>query len=69
MPFVRSIGRWTMTALVINCIAVQVGMHPRPLDALVLLGRLVRPLPIALRIPPQSGESESESDWRLGRGE
>jgi len=44
-------------------------MHPRPLDALVLLSRLMRPRPAALRIPPQPGEGVRESGWRLGRGE
>ena len=50
-------------------LAVQVRMHPRSLDALVLLRGFVRPLPIALGIPPQPGEGVRESGWRLGRGE
>jgi hypothetical protein len=50
-------------------LAVQVGMHPRTLDAFVLLGGFVRPRPIALGIPPQPGEGVRESGWRLGRVE
>ena len=44
-------------------------MHPRSLDTLVLLRGLVCPLPIVLGVPPQSGEGERESGWRLGCGE
>jgi hypothetical protein len=33
------------------------------------LGRFVRSLPIALGIPPQSGEGRREPGWRLGRCE
>ena len=50
-------------------LAMQVGVNPRSLDAFVLLGGLVRPLPVALAIPPQSDEGVGESGWRLGRGE
>ncbi len=48
---------------------MQVGVHPRTLYAFVLLRRFVGSRPIALGIPPQSGEGECESGWRLGRGE
>jgi hypothetical protein len=36
-------------------LAMQVGMHPRSLDTLVLLSGFVRSRPITLAIPPQSG--------------
>jgi hypothetical protein len=55
--------------IIIALLAVEIGMHPRPLDALVLLRGFVRPRPIALCIPPQPGEGVCESGWRLGRGE
>ena len=32
-------------------------MHPRGVTTLVLLGRFVRTLPIALGLPPQSGRA------------
>jgi hypothetical protein len=35
----------------------------------MLSGPFVRSRPIALAIPPQSGEGVRESGWRLGRGE
>jgi amino acid transporter len=38
MPFVRSIGRWAMTALVINCI-IGSGIYGLPSDLIHLLGR------------------------------
>jgi hypothetical protein len=51
--------------------AMQIGMHPQPLDTLVPLCGLVRPRPISLGIPPQPGEgvslaggSVAVSDWR-----
>ena len=44
-------------------------MNPRTLDALVLLRRFVSLFPVALRVPPQSGERVRESGRRLGRGE
>lgn len=37
---------------------MEVGMNPRFIDTFVLLRGLVRPLPIALGVPPQSGEGE-----------
>jgi len=40
---------------------MQIGVHPTTLGTFVLLSRFVRPLPIALRIPPQSAEGERES--------
>jgi hypothetical protein len=49
--------------------AVQVGMHPRTLNVFVLLRGLVRPVPIALGIPPQSGEGVRESGRRAGGGD
>ena len=49
--------------------AVEVGMHPRTLDAFVLLGGFVCSRPIAFAIPPESGEGVREFRWRLGRGE
>lgn len=49
--------------------AMQIRMYPRTLDAFVLLGEFVRPLPIALSIPPQTRERETEARRRLGRGE
>ena len=62
-------------AVPIRCVALvafltmQVGMNPRTFDAFVPLRGFVRSRPIALRIPPESGEGERESRWRLGRGE
>ena len=50
-------------------LTVQIGVYPRSLDAFILLRGLVRPRPIALGIPPQSGEGVRESGWRLGRGQ
>jgi len=50
-------------------LAVQVGVNPRTLDALVLLRGFVRSFPIALAIPPQPGEGKRESGWRFGRFE
>lgn len=38
MPFVRSIGRWAMTALVINCI-IGSGIYGLPSDLIHMLGR------------------------------
>lgn len=35
---------------------MEVGVNPRALSSFVLLGGFVRPLPIALAVPPQSGE-------------
>lgn len=35
---------------------MQVGVHPRTFDSRVLLRRFVSSLPLALSIPPQSGE-------------
>jgi hypothetical protein len=49
--------------------AMQVGVHPRTLRSFVPLSGFVRSRPIALGIPPQSSEGESESGWRLGRGD
>jgi hypothetical protein len=43
--------------------------HPRFLDALILLRGFVRPVPIALAVPPQPGERVRESRWRFGRDE
>jgi hypothetical protein len=48
---------------------MQVGMYLRTVAPFFLLGGFVRSLPIALFIPPQSGEGGRESDWRLGRCE
>ena len=45
--------------------AMKVGMHPRTLGTLILLGGFVRSLPIALSIPPQSGEREAEALGRI----
>jgi len=52
---------------VIALLAVQVRMHPRTLDPFVLLSGFVRSLPVALAIPPQSGERVREFGWRVGR--
>jgi hypothetical protein len=49
--------------------AMQIRMYPRTLDPFVLLRGLVRPVPIALRIPPQSGECGTEARRWIGRGE
>src|ERR1700727_3430442 len=38
--------------------AMQVGVHPRALRSFVLLRRFVSPRPIALGLPPKSGEGE-----------
>jgi len=67
--------RFTSPVVPIGCVVliaflpVKVGMHPRTLDAFVLLGGFVRPRPIALGIPPQPGEGVRQSGRRLGRGE
>jgi hypothetical protein len=50
-------------------LAMQIRVNSRSLDTLVRLGGFMRPFPIALAIPPQPGEGERESGWRLGRGE
>ena len=50
-------------------LAMQVGVNPRSVHAFVLLSRFVRSRPIAFAIPPESGEGETECDWRLGRGQ
>ena len=39
-------------------LAVEIRMHPRAIPAFVLLRGFVRPCPIALGVPPQSGEGE-----------
>jgi hypothetical protein len=44
-------------------------VYPRTLDTFILLGGFVRPRPITLCVPPQSGEGVRESGWRRGRGE
>src|SRR5215831_708947 len=44
-------------------------MNPRPLRAFVLLCGFVRSSPVALGVPPQSGEGASEFVRRVGRGE
>jgi hypothetical protein len=49
--------------------AVEVGVSPRTLGAFVPLSRFVRPLPVALGVPPQSCEGVCESGWRLVRAE
>ena len=65
----------TRSTVPVCCVAVvaflsmKVGMHPRSFDTFVLLGGFVRSLPIALAIPPQSGEGVREPRWRLSRGE
>jgi hypothetical protein len=46
---------------------MQVGVYPRTLRAFVLLSRFVGSGPIAFGIPPESGESECKSCWRVGR--
>ena len=46
---------------------MQVRLHPRTVNAFVLLGGLVRSRPIALGVPPQSGNTVGESGRRLGR--
>jgi hypothetical protein len=65
----------TRTTVPISCVALvaflpmQVGVNPRTILAFVLLSGVVCSRPIALGIPPQSGEGVSESGWRLGRRE
>ena len=44
-------------------------MNPRTLGAFVLLGRLVGPRPIALRVPPEADEGERKPRRRLRCGE
>jgi hypothetical protein len=46
---------------IIPFLAMQVSVNPRTIPAFVLLGRFVRSPPIALGIPPQSGEGVRES--------
>src|ERR1700680_2692009 len=48
-------------------LAMQVGMHPRTVPPFILLCEFVRSLPVALGVPPQSGERVRESGWRSGR--
>jgi len=55
--------------VLIALLAMQVSMNPRPFGAFVLLGGLVRALPIAPGLPPQPGKGVRESRWRLRRGE
>ena len=50
-------------------LAVEIRVNPRSLDAFVLLRGVVCSRPIALCIPPQSGDRVRESGWRVGRGE
>jgi hypothetical protein len=50
-------------------LAMQVGVNPRTFNALILLGGLVRPRPIALAVPPETRERVRESGWGLRRGE
>jgi len=40
---------------------MQIGMNPSPLYAFVLLRGVVRPRPIALRIPPQPSDGVRQS--------
>jgi hypothetical protein len=54
--------------VLIAFLAMEVSVDPRTLGAFVLLCRLVGSRPIALRVPPKSGECVGESGWRLGRG-
>ena len=55
--------------VLIALLAMQVSMNPRPLGTFVLLGGLVRAIPIAPGLPPQPGKGVRESGWRLRRGE
>jgi hypothetical protein len=63
------------TTVPISCVALvaflamEIGMNPRTILAFVPLSGFVRSRPIALGIPPQSGEGVSESGWRLTRRE
>jgi hypothetical protein len=41
-------------------------MHARRLYAFVLFSGLVRSSPIALGVPPESGQGVAESGWRFG---
>lgn len=50
-------------------LAMEIRMHPRTLDAFVLLCGFVRSFPVALGVPSQPGKGVSESGWRLGRSE
>src|SRR5215472_7920465 len=55
----------------IICIAflpMQVCVHPRTFRSRVPLRRFVSSLPLALSIPPQSGERERQSGWGFGSG-
>ena len=55
------------SAVPVGCIALvallamQISMNPRTVNFFVLLGGFVRSLPIALAIPPQSGEGVRHS--------
>lgn len=40
-------------------------MNPGTVGAFVLLGRFMRLLPVALRVPPEAGEGEAEIGRRL----
>jgi len=50
-------------------LAVQVCVNPRSRSACVLLRGLMRSLPIAFGVKPQSGERGTQTRRRLGRGE
>src|SRR6266852_1675782 len=46
--------------------AMEVGVNPRPVLSFVLLSRFVGSRPIALGMPPESSEGESEFRRRFG---
>ncbi len=47
--------------------SISAKLHPRTIVSFVLLSAFVSQRPIALGIPPQSGEGVRESGWRRGR--
>jgi hypothetical protein len=50
-------------------LAMQVSVNPRTIASFILLRGFVRPRPITFGVPPQSGQGDRESGWRLGCGE
>jgi hypothetical protein len=65
-----SANRLACPAIPILCVApiaflaMPVSVDPRTFSPFILMGGFVRPRPIALGIPPQSGERVCESGWR-----
>ena len=50
-------------------LAMQIGVYPRTVAALILLSGLVGANPVTLCIPPQASQRDGESGWGGGLGE